>query len=75
MPLASKRLRILATVWLALCTVKGDDTTIVDLGYAKYQGMFNETSNTTTFLCIRYAAPPVGNRFHLLRHSMTLRAL
>ncbi|KAI0347662.1 cephalosporin esterase [Trametopsis cervina] len=34
---------------------------IVDLGYAIYQGVFNETSNTTDFLGVRYAAPPVGN--------------
>ena len=34
--------------------------TIVDLGYAQYQGTFNATGNTTDFLGIRYAAPPVG---------------
>lgn len=33
---------------------------ILDLGYAIYQGVFNETSNTTDFLGVRYAAPPVG---------------
>ena len=39
---------------------------IVDLGYATYQGVFNSTSNTTNFLGIRYAAPPVGeNLIHL----------
>jgi carboxylesterase type B len=34
---------------------------IVDLGYAKYQGALNITSNVTTFLGIRYAAAPVGD--------------
>ncbi|KAG6822601.1 hypothetical protein H0H93_005241, partial [Arthromyces matolae] len=35
-------------------------TPIVDLGYAKYAGSFNETSGTTRFLGIRYAASPTG---------------
>ena len=45
-----------------------DPPTIVDLGYAQYQGTFNSTSNTTNFLGIRYAAPPVGEilpSFHI----------
>ncbi|KAG7095881.1 hypothetical protein E1B28_006570 [Marasmius oreades] len=33
---------------------------VIDLGYAKYQGIFNETTNVTSFLGMRYAAPPVG---------------
>ena len=37
-----------------------DPPTIIDLGYAQYQGIFNSTSNTTNLLGIRYAAPPVG---------------
>ncbi|KAF8622796.1 hypothetical protein AX15_006726 [Amanita polypyramis BW_CC] len=34
---------------------------VVDLGYAKYAGAFQETSHNTYFLGIRYAAPPTGN--------------
>lgn len=33
---------------------------IVDLGYAKYQGVFTEAQNVTSFSGIRYAAPPTG---------------
>ena len=35
-------------------------TPLVDLGYAKYQGVFNTSANATFFLGIRYAAPPLG---------------
>ncbi|KIJ61015.1 hypothetical protein HYDPIDRAFT_177203 [Hydnomerulius pinastri MD-312] len=34
---------------------------IVNLGYAQYQGAIDATSNTTSFLGIRFASPPVGN--------------
>ena len=33
---------------------------IVDLGYAKYEGVLNSTSGRTQFLGIRYAASPAG---------------
>ena len=33
---------------------------IVDLGYAKYQGITNATTNISSFRGIRYAAPPIG---------------
>ena len=33
---------------------------IVDVGYAIYKGLFNETSNITSFLGVRYASPPIG---------------
>ncbi|KAF5379722.1 hypothetical protein D9615_005696 [Tricholomella constricta] len=33
---------------------------VVDLGYATYSGSFNETTKTTEFLGIRFAAPPIG---------------
>ncbi|KAI0688126.1 cephalosporin esterase [Cytidiella melzeri] len=33
---------------------------VVNLGYAIYAGTFDETSNVTNFLGMRYAAPPVG---------------
>jgi hypothetical protein len=32
----------------------------VDLGYAKYQGSTDLTTNISSFLSIRYAAPPIG---------------
>ncbi|KAF8168656.1 Alpha/Beta hydrolase protein [Mycena galopus ATCC 62051] len=35
-------------------------TPVVDLGYSQYQGMVDST-NTTTFLGIRYAAAPMGD--------------
>ncbi|KAJ7442655.1 Alpha/Beta hydrolase protein [Mycena latifolia] len=37
------------------------NTPVVDLGYAQYQGVFDADLNITTFLGIRYAAPPTGN--------------
>ena len=33
---------------------------VVDLGYATYKGVFNHTSNITSFLGVRFAAPPIG---------------
>jgi hypothetical protein len=33
---------------------------IVDLDYAQYQGSWDATSNMTSFLGVRYAAPPIG---------------
>ncbi|KAJ5698618.1 hypothetical protein N7462_000623 [Penicillium macrosclerotiorum] len=33
---------------------------IIDLGYAKYQGSYNDTSGLNIFKGIRYAAPPLG---------------
>ena len=38
-----------------LAAASTDSTSIVDLGYAKYQGTFNATTNQTQFLSIRYA--------------------
>jgi hypothetical protein len=35
-------------------------TSIVDLGYAQYQGSVDTATNITSFLGIRYAAPPIG---------------
>ena len=55
-----KSLGISTFVGIALCQTQTDPPTIVDLGYAQYQGTFNATQNATTFLGIRYAAPPVG---------------
>lgn len=36
-------------------------SSIVDLGYAKYRGTTNITTNVATFLGIRYAAAPIGD--------------
>jgi hypothetical protein len=38
---------------------------VVDLGYAKYQGFFNETSGLNTFFGIRYAAAPTGGYYRI----------
>jgi hypothetical protein len=43
-----------------VCAASPSAAPIVDLGYAKYQGTFNATANTTNFLGVRYAAPPLG---------------
>ncbi|KAF5360192.1 hypothetical protein D9758_011359 [Tetrapyrgos nigripes] len=37
-----------------------DDPLIVDLGYAKYQGVLNETSNNVRFLGVHYAKSTAG---------------
>ncbi|EIN14592.1 alpha/beta-hydrolase [Punctularia strigosozonata HHB-11173 SS5] len=34
---------------------------LVDLGYAQYQGSLDPTTNVTSFLGVRYAAPPTGD--------------
>ncbi|KAI1822158.1 carboxylesterase [Xylaria intraflava] len=34
---------------------------VVDLGYAKYQGLYNSTYDQNIYRGIRYAAPPVGS--------------
>jgi hypothetical protein len=39
---------------------------IVDLGYAKYQGSTNVSTNISSFLSIRYAAPPTGEQMRQL---------
>lgn len=33
---------------------------VIDLGYAQYQGVFDSVNNITSYLGIRYAAPPIG---------------
>ena len=59
-------LSVAILIGLALCQTQTDPPTIVDLGYAQYQGTFNATQNTTNFLGIRYAAPPVGSQLPFL---------
>ncbi|KAF5310402.1 hypothetical protein D9758_018959 [Tetrapyrgos nigripes] len=52
---------------LSLCSVlssspRADEPNVVDLGYVKYRGSFNETfPNTVAYLGIPYAEPPLGN--------------
>ncbi|KAJ3754100.1 Alpha/Beta hydrolase protein [Lentinula raphanica] len=38
-----------------------NDTPVIDLGYAKYQGEFDSARNVTNYLGVRYAAPPTGD--------------
>ncbi|KAF5392285.1 hypothetical protein D9757_001481 [Collybiopsis confluens] len=40
---------------------RGPDAPIIDLGYAKYQGVFDDVNNLTSYLGVRYAAPPIGD--------------
>jgi hypothetical protein len=43
--------------------VYGDDSPpVVDLGYAMYQGSTDPSTNISSFLGIRYAAPPIGEQ-------------
>jgi len=51
---------LLSTV--ALCAAQ--QSTLVDLGYARYQGSVNNESGNIEFLGIRYAAPPTGKLAH-----------
>ncbi|KAI0094265.1 cephalosporin esterase [Irpex rosettiformis] len=59
---------LLTALLTALCvetyalgqTLSSHSAPIIDLDYAVYEGVFNQTTNTTSFLGIRYAAPPVG---------------
>ncbi|KAJ7653507.1 Alpha/Beta hydrolase protein [Mycena rosella] len=46
---------------VSLRAVYGAHAPVVDLGYAQYQGVFDAGLNITSFLGIRYAAPPTGN--------------
>ncbi|KAJ7737696.1 Alpha/Beta hydrolase protein [Mycena metata] len=57
----SLRLPIFATVLLTFSLVQGQSSPIIDLGYAKYQGLVDTTTNITQFLGVRYAAAPLGD--------------
>jgi acetylcholinesterase len=46
---------------------------IINLGYAQYQGSIDTATNTTSFLGIRYAAPPVG-AFSLVYFTISAHA-
>ncbi|KAF9064636.1 Alpha/Beta hydrolase protein [Rhodocollybia butyracea] len=57
-------LAVLLTIALAspspLIHSRDNNVPIIDLGYAKYQGAFDSLNNVTSYLGMRYAAPPVG---------------
>ncbi|KAJ3970091.1 alpha beta-hydrolase [Lentinula raphanica] len=42
-------------------TNESDSVPVIDLGYARYQGAFDSTNNLTSYLGMRYAAPPLGD--------------
>lgn len=46
---------------------------VVDLGYATYQGSYNETSNIQSFLGIKYGADTSGERDVPARSTVTDR--
>lgn len=46
---------------------------IVDLGYAQYEGSTDLSTNISSFLSIRYAAPPTGKPIlYLLLFELTI---
>jgi hypothetical protein len=76
------RIRLLAVsqAFLALgalsSPVASASSPIIDLGYAQYQGSVDTATNITSFLGIRYAAPPVGGFsfymwYTILAHAST----
>ncbi|KAF7375433.1 COesterase domain-containing protein [Mycena sanguinolenta] len=52
---------IAGTLLLATSLAGAQNSPIVDLGYAQYQGAVNPANNITHFLGIRYAAAPLEN--------------
>ncbi|KDQ25027.1 hypothetical protein PLEOSDRAFT_1047807 [Pleurotus ostreatus PC15] len=48
---------LLATLCFQLAIAQRESS-VVDLGYAKYQGTIDDVANVTSYLGIRYAAPP-----------------
>lgn len=53
-------LMYLAFFLSALGVYAASPTQTVDLGYAKYAGIFDETTGNSRFLGMRYAAPPTS---------------
>ena len=56
---------LIATLFLIIfqlieASAKGFDSPIVDLGYAKYRGIYNEGLGIAEFRGIPFAAPPIG---------------
>ena len=52
-------LQYLSNLLLTLTAASAAHPT-VDLGYAAYEGAYDRASNSTSFLGVRYAAPPTG---------------
>ena len=52
-------LQYLSNLLLTLTAASAAHPT-VDLGYAAYEGAYDRASNSTSFLGVRYAAPPIG---------------
>lgn len=52
----------LTLIYLSLAAIAqaAQPTTVVDLGYAKYQGGLNNQTGNVDFLGMRYAAAPTG---------------
>ncbi|KAH7908532.1 Alpha/Beta hydrolase protein [Hygrophoropsis aurantiaca] len=57
----SRKLTGLLTLLTFHLQVQAQSAPTVDLGYASYQGAVDTTTNITSFLGIRYAAPPIGD--------------
>ena len=53
-----RRLFLSGLATVALCAAQ--QSALVDLGYARYQGSINNQTGNIEFLGIRYAAPPTG---------------
>lgn len=56
----SRLVLLLSTIAISRGATTAATANVVDLGYAKYQGSVNPTTQNTQFLGIRYAAPPTG---------------
>ena len=54
------RLNVVIVFLASILTVAVASPPVVDLGYARYQGYVDSTTNNTHFLSIRYAEPPLG---------------
>jgi hypothetical protein len=53
---------LLASVFCASTLAQTSSVKVVDLGYATYQTNLQLDEGVTSFLGIRFAAPPVGNK-------------
>lgn len=57
---------ILVSLPLSFALSPYNSQAVVDLGYAKYQGSYNTTSNVTSMLGMRYARAPLGALYLVL---------
>jgi hypothetical protein len=60
------RLTVAAVFLASILTIAIASPPVVDLGYARYQGYVDSTTNNTHFLSIRYAEPPLGKERSLV---------